>query len=63
MPDEKIRREKARAAVRDGKIPSRRADRTWGGPSVGAPCPIGELPITQDQMEFEIEFARDGEQS
>ena len=61
MPDEKILREKARAAVRDGKIPARRPDRTWGGRGVGASCAICELPVTKDQMEFEIQFARDGD--
>jgi integrase len=40
MPDEAILREKARDAVRSGKLPARRPDRTWGGPGVGAPCTI-----------------------
>jgi hypothetical protein len=61
MPDETILRGKAQAAIRDGKIPSRRPDRTWGGPGVGAPCTICELPVEQSQMEFEIQFARDGD--
>jgi hypothetical protein len=61
MPDEKMLREKARAVVRDGKLPSRQPDRTWGGPGVGAPCAVCELPVAKDEMEFEIEFARDGD--
>ena len=61
MPDEPIRREKARAAVLNGKLPARRPDRTWGGPGVGAPCTVCALPVQRDEMEFEIEFARDGE--
>jgi hypothetical protein len=61
MPDEKILREKARAAKQNGKIPSRTADRTWGGPGVSAPCTICGLPVTKDEMEFEVEFARDGD--
>jgi hypothetical protein len=61
MPDENILREKARAAVQDGKIPSRRADRTWGEPGVGATCAICELPATRDEMDFEVQFARDGD--
>ena len=60
MPDEKILREQARTAIRDGKLPSRPADRTWGGPGVGASCSVCGAPITKDQMEFEIQFARDG---
>jgi hypothetical protein len=61
MPDEKALREKARAVVQSGKLPSRRPDRTWGGLGVGASCTICEPPVTQDQMEFEIQFARDGD--
>ena len=26
---------------------------------VGAPCAVCELPVTRQQMEFEIQFARD----
>jgi hypothetical protein len=60
MPDETHLREKARAAVQSGKIPSRRPDRTWGGPGVGADCTVCEMPVTKAEMEFEIEFAHDG---
>ena len=58
--EEKILREKARAALRDGKIPSRRPDRTWDGPGVGAACTICGEPVTKDQLEFEVQFAVDG---
>jgi hypothetical protein len=58
MPDEVRLREQARAVVQSGKLPSRRPDRTWGGPGVGAVC---EQPAASDQMEFEIQFARDGD--
>jgi hypothetical protein len=57
MPDESLLREKARAAIRGGKLPSARPDRTWGGPGLGAPCSVCDQAITSDQMEFEIEFA------
>jgi hypothetical protein len=60
MPDEALLRAKAREAVRAGKIPSRRPDRTWGGPGVGARCTICGEPVTKDQLEFQVEFARDG---
>ncbi len=33
MPDEALLRAKAREAVRTGKLPSRRPDRTWAGPA------------------------------
>jgi len=61
MRDEKILREKARAVVRDGKLPGRQPDRTWGGPGVGAPCSVCELPVERNEVEFEIQFARDGD--
>jgi len=60
MPDEPILRDKARIAIRNGKIPARQPDRTWGGPGVGALCSVCDLPIGKDQLEFEIEFAHDG---
>jgi hypothetical protein len=58
---EKDLREKARAALRNGKLPSRRPDRAWGGPGVGAQCPVCDLPVGRDELESEIEFARDGD--
>jgi hypothetical protein len=61
MPDEKVLRGKARAVVRDGKLPSRCPDRTWGGPGVGAPCSVCALPVERNEIEFEIQFARDGD--
>ena len=61
MPDEKALRARARAVIRDGKLPSRAPDRTWGGPGVGATCAVCGLPVTKDEKEFEIQFARDGD--
>ena len=60
MPDETVLRAKARFVVHAGKLPSRRPDRIWGGPGMGARCEVCGQVITKDQMEFEIEFARDG---
>src|SRR5688572_8212657 len=60
MSDELILRQKARDAVRNGKLPARRPDRTWGGPGVGAPCTICDKPVTRAEMEFEIQFEHDG---
>ena len=53
-------RAKAREAVRSGKLPSRRPDRTWGGPEVGATCTVCGEAITKDQLEFKVQFAHDG---
>jgi hypothetical protein len=61
MPDERLLRTKAREAVERGKIPRRRPDRTWGGPGVGATCSICDEPVTSAQLEFEIQFSRDGD--
>jgi hypothetical protein len=61
MPDEPRLREQARAVIQSGKLPSRTPDRTWGGPGVGATCSVCEKPVTKEDMEFEIQFARDGD--
>ena len=61
MPDEKALREQARAAVRDGKLPSRRPDRVWGGPGIGATCAVCALPVSKEENEIEIEFAYNGD--
>lgn len=61
MPDEATLRQKARSAVRAGKLPARAPDRVWGGPGVGAECSVCELPVTGSEMEFEVEFARNGD--
>jgi len=59
MPDEPIFREMARTAIRRRKLPSRRLDRMWSGPGVGAACTMCGEPIAQDQFECEIQFAHD----
>jgi hypothetical protein len=33
----------------------------WGGPGVGAHCTICNAPVKRDELEFEIEFARDSD--
>src|SRR6266496_3585503 len=56
MPDESILREQARAVIQAGKVPSRRPDRTWGGPGVGARCAICEKPVGRDELESEAKL-------
>jgi hypothetical protein len=60
MPDEGVLRDKARQAVEQRKVPNRSPDRLWGGPGVGAPCAVCDRPVEKAEMEFEIQFARDG---
>lgn len=61
MPDEPILREQAREAMRTGRLPARPADRTSGGPGVGALCSVCNLTVRNSVMEMQIEFAREGE--
>ena len=58
MPDETCLREQAHAAIQSGKLPARAPDRTWGGPGIGALCAVCGRPVTKDELECEIEFAR-----
>jgi hypothetical protein len=62
MPEESDLRATAREVIRTGKLPNRRPDRTWGGPGVGASCTICGEPVTTEQLEFEIQFAVDGDE-
>ncbi len=59
MPDEARLRERARAALQNGKIPTGRASETWGGPGVGNECAICQRSITKAEMELELQFERD----
>jgi len=57
MPDETGLRAKAREAIRTGRLPSRRPDRTWGGPGVGVVCTVCGEAVTKDQLEMQVEFS------
>ena len=61
MPNEPILREKARAAIRSGKLPARRSDRMFGGPGSGQRCAVCGEPLPHEEVEIELEFnQRDG---
>jgi len=60
MPDEVRLREQARAAIKTGRLPSRKQDGSWGGPGTGMECVVCGKPVTKDEPEFELEFAHDG---
>jgi len=59
MPDEPLLREKAREAIRSGKLPRRQPDRTFGAPGSGESCALCGEPVAQDQMLIQIEYQRD----
>jgi hypothetical protein len=56
MPDELVRREQAREAIRSGKVPSRRSARMFGGPGSGRPCVVCGEPLPRAEIEIELEF-------
>jgi hypothetical protein len=60
MSDERTLREQVRGVIRGGRLPNRRPDRMWGGPGAGAECAICQAPVKSDEVEVEIEFARNG---
>ena len=53
----------AREAIQVGRLPVRRADRMWGGPSLGVLCAVCGLSITPEELGYELEFAQDGHTS
>lgn len=58
--DESTLREKARSALKSGKLPNRRAERMWGGPGSGGDCAVCGQCVTREEMGFDLEFAGDG---
>jgi hypothetical protein len=63
MNNESPLREKAREAIRNGKLPTMEARRTWGGPGSGTVCSMCGEPVRQGEMELEVEYRRDGKTS
>lgn len=59
-PDDSILREKAREAIRVGKLPNRHPFRMWGGQGVGAQCMVCGASVKGDEVGLEIEFIGDG---
>lgn len=56
MSGESDLREKAREAIRAGKLPNVPPESMWGGRGDGSPCAICDQPIRPDEVEFELEF-------
>jgi hypothetical protein len=51
-------RQRAREAIRGGRIPTGRPERMWGGPGGGDTCTICSQPV--GELGIDLEFARDG---
>ena len=51
-------RAKVRYMVGAGKLPIRRPDRIWGGRGEGMKCSVCDVPVTEAEIEFELEFFR-----
>src|SRR5678816_2376603 len=60
MPDEVSLREKAREAIRSGKLPARKPSRMFGGTGSEKPCALCGDIVPRDQPELEMELTRDG---
>jgi len=52
--------EKAREAIRGGKLPARRPDRIFGGPGSQIGCAVCDELIPRSELELEVEFKRHG---
>ena len=50
--------DKSSQPMEAGRLPRRRPDRMWAGLSAGAQCAICGTVLKQDEMEYELEFAR-----
>jgi hypothetical protein len=63
MDEENLLRQKAREAIRGGKLPSHRPVRTWGGPGSATCCAVCGETVLPDEMEYELQFAAGGDES
>jgi hypothetical protein len=59
MSDQSTLRQKAREAILAGKLPCRRPERIWAGPSAGSRCRICDKLVERDEIECELEFTGD----
>jgi hypothetical protein len=54
-------RDAARKAIENGRVPSRRPERTWGGSGNGARCAVCGKPVRCDELGFEADFTVEGD--
>jgi hypothetical protein len=57
MNDEKALRERAREAIRAGRLPDRSPARVWGGRGFATSCAICAELMKQDEVGYELEFS------
>jgi hypothetical protein len=58
METEIILRERARTAIRAGKLPDCLPHRTWAGKGAGAVCAVCGAEVRAEEIEYELEFPR-----
>jgi len=63
MSDESTLRQKAREAILAGKLPYRRPERMWAGRGVGSRCTICDKLVERDEIEYELDFTLDHDDS
>jgi hypothetical protein len=54
--DESTLRRMAAEAMRAGRIPARRALRTWAGTGGGYACAVCHAHVSHEEVEFELDF-------
>jgi hypothetical protein len=59
MTDDSELRPNARGVPGARKLPDRPPKRLWGGRGTGAPCAVCSEPVEPDEVEYELDFARD----
>lgn len=53
--NESALRDKAKAGILSGRLPSRSSSSCWGGPGAGESCDLCGAPITKDDIEMELD--------
>jgi hypothetical protein len=60
MANEGALREYVRRAMLAGKLPRQEPRRMWAGRREDIPCAVCALPITSDEVGYELQFDHDG---
>ena len=60
MSDQAVLQENRRDASETLPLPRRAPDRLWGGRGDGTDCAVCHAPVGPDEVEYEVEFDRNG---